>query len=116
MLWDSWAKAGSVNSNHKGRVSVSHSEVLTRGIQREGHGGTQGDCCSQGWWGSHIRNFHLLVTLRATVNGMNLHEGASVSLRSLETKENECQDSNTMGSLVKFSTKLEVKIKREGEK
>lgn len=62
----------------------------------------------KGCWGSHVRDFHLLVTLWAIIQGMHLH-GASVSiLRSLQatwTNKMDVKVAIPWNSLVKFLTK-----------
>lgn len=79
VLWGSWAKAGLANSNQK-RWDFGK---LFRGLIKELHKVKvlegRRDCLSQGGWGSHTRNFRLLVTL-----GCHLGHALSRGLMSIQ--------------------------------
>lgn len=62
MVWGSQAKVRLVNSNQKEPGFGKLHGGLMGHTKREGPG-RWGDCLSQGWEG-HVRNLHLLVTLR----------------------------------------------------
>lgn len=69
-LWSCWARARLVNSDQKSGVLVSSTGVrveLSKGHIKGQELGGRGDSWSQGLLGSHIKNLHLLGTLRAAL-------------------------------------------------
>lgn len=80
VFWGSRAKL-LVNSNQKSRVFAKLCWGLIKRASRKGNG-RQETADQKGCRGSHFRNFHLLVTLRTSIQGMHLHKGVGVSLRS----------------------------------
>lgn len=65
----------------KQRVLLNYAGGLLSVLKGKAMGDRRDATDQKGCWGSHFRNFHMLVTLRVSIYGMHLHEGASVSLR-----------------------------------
>ena len=59
----SWAKSRFISSNQKRGVVVNSTGVLSKGLTRARPWEMVETLCHKGYWGSSIRNLHLLVIL-----------------------------------------------------